>query len=124
MKQRCSNPKSRVYRHYGGRGIAVCEEWENSFEAFYRDMGPSYKEGLEIDRIDNDKDYSPSNCRWATRSENMRNTRRNRVYKEKTIPEWAEATGIKGSVLAGRLRSGWTWEEALNIPTGGRRKRT
>jgi len=72
MKGRCSNPKNQVYRYYGARGVTVCGEWVK-FEAFYEDMGPSYKEGLSIDRVDNDKGYSKDNCRWATRSQQQHN---------------------------------------------------
>lgn len=75
MKQRCENPNSRGYKNYGGRGITVCQEWIESFDAFYAYMGPR-PTNLSIDRINNDGNYEPGNCRWATAKEQAQNTRR------------------------------------------------
>ena len=80
MKDRCYRPGNNRYQYYGGRGIDVCEEWKNDFTAFYDwAMANGYKENLSIDRIDNDKGYSPQNCRWAdaiTQNKNRRNIKR------------------------------------------------
>lgn len=77
MKRRCNNPKHHQYHDYGGRGITICEEWKNDFMSFYNwAMSNGYEKGLSIDRIDNDKGYSPDNCRWTTRNIQARNTRR------------------------------------------------
>ena len=97
MKQRCENPNSDAYKYYGGRGIKVCDEWQD-FEPFYKwAMENGYSTGLTIDRIDNNGGYSPSNCRWTTRLFQMSN-RRNTVFLEyagmrHTIREWCDITG-------------------------------
>jgi len=74
MRDRCTKPNARGYKHYGGRGITICDEWRRSFEAFYRDVGPR-PEGKSIDRIDNDGNYEPANCKWSTPSEQNYNRR-------------------------------------------------
>lgn len=81
MIQRCYNPDSASYSHYGARGIKVCESWLE-FDGFYEDMFSSWSKGLEIDRIDNNSGYWPDNCRWATRSQNCQNTRSTKLSHE------------------------------------------
>jgi len=120
MKTRCTNPNHPATHHYMGRGITVCARWLDSFEAFYEDMGepPTPKHTLE--RIDNDGPYNPDNCKWATRTEQMRNRRSTIMltYAGKTRPlvEWAEQFGLRKTTLRARIRRGWSVENALMIP--------
>ena len=130
MKKRCNNKKNKRYEGYGGRGIRVCDEWEHSFEAFYRWATENgYREDLSIDRIDVNGNYEPSNCRWISMSEQAKNTRRNHFLtahgKTQTISDWARETGINVDVIKDRVnRLNWSDEEAVSIPTlrmGGKR---
>lgn len=126
MLYRCCNPKHKSFRHYGGRGIRVCRRWKTSFENFVTDMGPR-PEGMQLDRYpDNNGDYKPSNCRWATRSQQHRNKRNNHLltFKGKTMTmwDWADRMGIDPMSLFRRIKHGWTVEEALSIPVRGGRK--
>lgn len=126
MRQRCLNPNNPAYPSYGGRGISISPEWD-TFEGFLDDMGepPS---GKSLDRIDNSKGYGPSNCRWATRIEQNRNTRGCKYIsyggETKTVTEWAEQYGIKISTLSQRIRLGWGVEKALTHPPSDYHKRT
>ena len=110
MRSRCENPNNPRYKDYGARGITVCERW-HSFENYWADMGPTYKEGLQIDRINNDLGYSKENCRWVPRKINMRN-RRNTVWVETDLfgivplGELAEVTQIPYNTLWGRVNRG------------------
>lgn len=118
MKDRCLNHKSKYWHMYGGRGIDVCDEWKNSFESFmYWSMSNGYKDDLTIDRIENDKGYYPSNCRWATYKEQENNRRNNRLIQfggeTHTISEWEEITGIDSCLISQRLYYGWSIERAL-----------
>ena len=110
MRARCLNPRHQSFARYGGRGIAVCERWLESFESFLADMGLR-PHGADLDRIDNDAGYSPSNCRWATRKENSRNRRSRRVVDtpdgQMLLCEAAERYGLKAGTIARRIAAGW-----------------
>lgn len=120
MHDRCKNSKNRKYRIYGGRGITVCDEWDNYdlFKKWALDNG--YKENLTIERIDGTKDYRPNNCRWATPKEQANNTSRNHILEyngeKHTMSQWAEISGIPYQTLAKRINKfHWSVEEALTV---------
>ena len=120
MKGRCCNPNDAAYHHYGERGITVCDEWRHSFETF-RDwaLASGYRDDLSIDRIDNDKGYTPDNCRWATAKEQSNNTRRTRILTMRGIShsaeEWSRITGIARQTILYRIdKLGWSTERALS----------
>ena len=120
MKERCYNSKAPNYQNYGGRGIAVCEEWKESFETFYRDMGPRPSSQHTLDRRENNKGYSKENCRWATQIEQLNNKRNNRIYEyngeSKTLTEWCRALNLKYSVIEQRIRvSKMSFERAITF---------
>lgn len=122
MKNRCTNPNDRNYHHYGGRGIQICDDWLNNFETFYKwAISNGYREGLEIDRIDNEGNYEPGNCKWVSRKDQCNNRRVNRKItfngKTQTITQWAKETGINENTLYARIvRFNWTLEKALTSP--------
>lgn len=120
MMSRCYSEKDIGWKHYGGRGIGVCDRWHD-FLNFASDMGQPPK-GMSIDRIDPDGDYGPGNCRWADRLTQSNNRRSNvRLYfrgKEMTIAEWAREIGVSAETLKRRIDKGWPTEDALTIPVG------
>ncbi|MDP2159282.1 MAG: hypothetical protein Q8K02_02270 [Flavobacterium sp.] len=107
MKQRCYNPKDKGFINYGGRGITICKRWDN-FVNFYKDMG-SRPKGMMLERIKNDGNYEPNNCKWATRKEQNRNSRHNRMIiyqgQQKCLNEWAYILGVKYQTLTYRLEN-------------------
>lgn len=119
MKTRCHNPASSGFRYYGGRGIRVCDRWRNSFQNFLADMGEC-PDGRSLDRIDNDKGYSPENCRWATRREQAVNARSNvnLLFNGESlcVSEWARRMGCKVATIYQRLRRNWPIERILAAP--------
>jgi hypothetical protein len=123
IHRRCTSEKDSRYHRYGGRGITVCEEW-NDFERFKNwSYSHDYHEGLTIERIDNDGPYSESNCKWATKKEQANNTKNNRIIefegKSHTIAEWSEITGIKQGTILKRIQLGWSAKEVLTKSVRG-----
>ena len=118
MKARCLNTNAPNYTSYGGRGITICERWM-SFVNFLADMGER-PPGTSLDRIDNDRDYCPDNCRWATPRQQSRNTRIARLItfngETMRVVEWAERLGLNEYIIRSRLKYGWSVERALTRP--------
>lgn len=133
MKQRCTNPNGRRYKYYGARGITVCARWRDDFPAFLSDMGPKPTRKHSIDRIDNDGGYwcgdascpdcGPAgrvrNCRWATQSEQVCNSRKVHLVtalgETMSIAAWSKRSGIKDGTIARRISLGWSDEEAVGV---------
>ena len=118
MLQRCNNPKNRSFKYYGAKGITFCERWL-FFENFFADMG-TRPIGTTLDRIRNDGNYEPSNCKWSTRKEQARNRRSNVLInhneKTKCMSAWAEEKGISRTTLHERLKRGWSINKAIEYP--------
>lgn len=127
---RCCNKNHKSYKNYGGRGIQVCEEWRKDFKAFYdwaysvgynEEFTETGRTKWVIDRIDNDGDYCPENCRWVTDAQNSDNTRRTIKYEYNgeslTLREWSNKTGLARELLSNRVYSlGWSIERAITTP--------
>lgn len=123
IKRRCTKENNPAYKDYGGRGIKMCKEWMNSFETFYEwAISNGYDKSLTIDRIDNNGDYSPENCRWVTQKVQANNTRSNHIItyngKSMTMSQWAEYLGVNYGTMRDRRYRGWTDNELIE----GKRK--
>lgn len=127
MKRRCYSPKSQRYKHYGAKGIRVCDEWKNNFKNFAKwAYENGYTENLTLDRIDINKNYEPSNCRWATWKEQGQNTSRTHwiTYNGEThsMSEWADILNINYKALVRRInQSKWSIEKAFTTPIAQKR---
>lgn len=120
MKQRCNNKNKKDYPRYGGRGIRVCEEW-NDYLSFYQwGIANGYEKGKQLDRINNDGNYEPSNCRWATIIENNNNKRNTKYFTidkmTHTLTEWCQIYNVRRSTVEDRIKRGWEIEKALTTP--------
>lgn len=126
IKQRCGNPRSHNFKHYGGRGISVCKKWRDSFLVFREwAIANGYRPHLTIDRKNNSGNYSPRNCRWITHKQQCRNRRDNAPVilrgKKVLLPVLAERYRILESTLRSRIfQSGWSVERAVTAPVRGR----
>lgn len=125
MKKRCRSSEPGKYARYGGRGIKVCDRWNNDFAAFLSDMGPRPSRKHSLDRIDVNGDYDPSNCRWATQKEQCRNKTTNVLLRcgdvIGTLAEWSEVCGVSDGTIRQRLLSGWSTLDAVLRPVDSRR---
>ena len=123
MKNRCNNPNNKSYKHYGGRGIKVCDEWQNDYMSFYTwCMAHGYKKGLSLDRINNDGNYEPTNCRWVTQQVQLNNTRRCKMItmdgKTQSLSDWAREYNVPIERTRQRVvNRGWGLKEALTTPS-------
>lgn len=121
MKNRCNNPNDYNYKFYGGKGVTYCPKWEDYMPFYKWAMENGYREGLTIDRIDNDGNYEPNNCRWVSQGEQLLNTSRTKLYtfngKTQHLKFWAEELGIKEMTLFSRINTlGWSVEKAFTTP--------
>lgn len=122
MLTRCHNPNSISFKYYGARGVTVCDQWRNSFESFYAEVGPSPGKEFSLDRIDTLLGYCPGNVRWANRHVQNRNRRSTHLvtFNGETlcVQDWAEKLGIPRLTISDRLRRGWSPDRALTEPQG------
>lgn len=121
MLARCLNPQHKAWPRYGGRGIEVCDRWQESFENFWADMGPTYQSGLSLDREENNAGYTPLNCRWVTDKVQANNTRVNVAVAGTTAALLAEQLGVKRSTMYYRLSVGVPVERLGEAPDVSRR---
>jgi hypothetical protein len=127
LKAKCYRKKNHAYKNYGGRGITVCEEWRNDFQAFYGHVGPRPTPKHTIERINNNGNYEPGNVKWATRHEQNRN-RRNNVNLTidgvtKCVTDWANVSGTNSHTIYTRVKAGWDDRSAVfNKPQYGHQR--
>lgn len=117
IKRRCLKIKDKQYKDYGGRGIKICDKWLD-FRSFQNDMFPTYRKGLQINRINNNGNYEPSNCKWVTQKENCNNKNNNHLIEfnrqKLNLTQWSEKTGISFSALMYRIKAKWSVDKMLS----------
>lgn len=130
MYCRCYYKTTNQYKNYGGKGVEVCDEWKHlkGFINFYEwSIKNGYNDTLSLDRIDNNKNYEPNNCRWVTTKEQANNRTNNVIYtynnKTQTAKQWCDEYGISQTTFSDRLKRGWSLEQALTISTIGTHKK-
>lgn len=126
MVVRCNRPEHPTYKHYGARGIKVCDEWLKDNLSFYRwAMSNGYRDDLTLDRIDTNGNYAPDNCRWATWITQNNNLRTNRYLEARgerhTLAQWSRISGLMPRTIANRIRNGWSVEDSIFVPLRGKR---
>jgi hypothetical protein len=119
MISRCYNASNKSFVHYGGRGIKVCRRWRASFSDFLDDMGMRPTSRHQLERLNNNGNYTPKNCRWATKEEQANNTRKNTVVmmhgKVQTVAQWCREFGIASTTFFNRRRIGWPLEKCFGV---------
>ena len=127
MIDRCYNSKNTHYKRYGGRGISVCDKWRYSFHEFLKDIGRRPHLKYTLDRINNELNYTPDNCKWSTKTEQSFNKSNNILIEYnghiKNLSVWAKEININSGTLSSRLKGGWTIEDSLNRPAGHRKQK-
>ncbi len=121
MRNRCYWPKHNRFEHYGGKGVKVCDDWKDDFESFYKwAKSNGWKKRLTLDRIENDKDYCPENCRFRTKKQQNRNRTSNVKLTidgdTKILIEWAEKYKINPMTIKSRIKRGWSEKDAVRTP--------
>ena len=116
MKTRCNNPNYNLYKDYGGRGIKICDKWNNEYEVFLKDMGRKPRKNYTIERIDNNGDYCKENCKWISKSEQNRNKRTSIVFNGEIATEAQKRMGMSRHTIHQRIKNGWSIEKAFITP--------
>lgn len=123
MKERCYSPSATSYENYGGRGIKVCDRWLDSFENFYADLGPKPSAAHSLDRKDGDGNYTPENCRWATKKQQSRNLRTNFKVNGVPLADLLEQIGSAIPLDVAKKRIAYGWDPGLAISTPARKNK-